>query len=226
MMETKLAFDDATSRGSEAGQTETIWQGTAGHVSPPVAPMGTDHLVEAPALPVREHTLGGERWYAVCHKPHEAPIARQKIRKLGFQTHWPRFILRRPRRDDTIAPLFPGYLFVRFDLTRRSWGPINAIGEVVGLLGAVNGRPPVAAPTGEVERLIDWAGGCDAVIDDTLDNVETIASGTTVLIMDGVLAGKSGILRGDRGEARVAVLMTMMGMEREIILPRRSLRPA
>lgn len=204
----------------------TIGQVMDGPVSPPVAHSGTDHLVEAPALPVREHMRGGERWYAVRHQPHEAPVARQKIRKLGFQTHWPRFILRRPRRDDTIAPLFPGYLFVRIDLARRSWGPIQAIDEVTGLLGAIQGRPPVPAPVGEVERLIDRAGGCDRVIDDTIDNLEPVASGDSILIMDGVLAGKAGILRGDRGEARVAVLMTMMGIEREVIIPRKMVRKA
>jgi len=219
-----IMLDDTMRQMAEAGQTETIGQVMDGPVSPPVAPTGTDPLVEAPALPVREHTQGSERWYAVRHQPHEAPIARQKIRKLGFQTHWPRYILRRPRRDDTIAPLFPGYLFVRIDLARRSWGPIQAIEEVTGLLGAIQGRAPVPAPFGEVERLIQRAGGCDRVIDDTLDNVEPIAPGDAVLVVDGVLAGHGGILRSDRGEARVALLMTMMGVQREVIVPRKAVR--
>ncbi|WP_160119655.1 transcription termination/antitermination protein NusG [Rhodovarius lipocyclicus] len=207
----------------DAIQTKSIGQGTAGPVSSPDAGRGTDPLERAPGSSGATHS---ERWYAVHHKAHEAPTARLKIRRLGFQTHWPRYILRRPRRDDVITPLFPGYLFVKLDIRRRSWGPIQAIDEVVGMLGAYDGRPPAAAPIGEVERLIQRAGGCDKVIDETPDSLLEMQPGDSVLIVDGLFNGFGGLLRGDHGPERVAVLMTMLGIQREVIVPRRNIRRA
>lgn len=220
-------LDDANPTCVDASQTEIIRQGTAGLVSPPDAPTGTAPLERAASSSGVTHiSPTSERWYAVRHKSHEAPNARLKIRKLGFITHWPRFILRRPRRDDVITPLFPGYLFVRADFHRRSWGPIQAIEEVVGLLGAIDGKPPAAARVGEVEKLIDRAGGCDRVIDETPDSLMELQPGDDVLIVDGLFRGWRGMMGADRGEARVAVMMTMFGVEREVIVPKRVVRKA
>lgn len=220
-------LDDANPTAVHGCQSEIIRQGTAGLVSPPDTHAGSAGPEEAAGFSgSKTMEPPFERWYAVRHKVHEAPVARLKIRKLGFVTHWPRYILRRPRRDDVITPLFPGYLFVRAEFRHRSWGPIQAIDEVVGLLGAIDGKPPAAARVGEIEKLIQRAGGVDRVIDETPDSLMELMPGDDVMIVDGIFSGWKGMLGADKGEARVAVMMTMFGVEREVIIPKRVVRRA
>jgi transcriptional antiterminator RfaH len=61
-------------------------------------------------------------WYAVSTKPHQEKLAESHIKQCGIECFLPllkeRKIIRRTRKT-VIEPLFPGYLFARFDLAKH-----------------------------------------------------------------------------------------------------------
>lgn len=62
-------------------------------------------------------------WYAVRTKPHQEKQAELSIKRNGIECFLPMLkenkIVRRLKRT-VVAPLFPGYLFVRIDLAEQS----------------------------------------------------------------------------------------------------------
>ena len=59
------------------------------------------------------------QWYTVNTKPQHERVAELSLQKLGVETFYPqlkqRKVIRR-RAETRIGPLFPGYLFARFQL--------------------------------------------------------------------------------------------------------------
>lgn len=219
-------LDDTQGHLAMLRPTETIRRGTASHVIPSAPVSGPAALGEASALPVRKLS---DRWYVVRHKPFEGFRARTAIRRLGYDVHWPRVVVRQPRRNDEIQPLFPGYLFARFHVARGGWGLIHRAAGVVGILGVEAGRSPLPVPVGEVERLISRAHGMQALIDETGDDdaaVLPLSEGTEVMILDPMLMGQRGLLRSDKGGDRVKVLLNLLGADRVVEIERSKVRAA
>ena len=50
---------------------------------------------------------------------------------------------RAPRPGHRDAPLFPGYLFLHFDLEKHGWGPLRRIPHVLGLVQFGGVVPPI-----------------------------------------------------------------------------------
>ena len=65
-----------------------------------------------------EHLAAQSSWYVVQVHAHAETKAQMHLTRQGFETYVPRYLKRRrhARRTDTVAaPLYPAYLFVRFD---------------------------------------------------------------------------------------------------------------
>jgi transcriptional antiterminator RfaH len=217
-------LDDTGNNLAPLRLTKAIQRGTASYVTSSAPSMGPEAPDEAQALPVRKLS---ERWYVIRHKPFEGFRARNAIRRLGFEVHWPRTIVRVPRRNDVIEPLFPGYLFARFDINRAGWGRIPRADAVVGVLGLEQGGTPIPVPSGEVERLIAQARAIDLPIEPPEDAeaaVTPLAEGVEVTILDARLMGAKGLLKADRGGERVKVLLNILGAERLVEVPRALVR--
>lgn len=217
-------LDDTREHLAPLRLTEVIRRGTASHVTPSAAQSAPEAPDEAQAPPVRKHS---ERWYVIRHKPFEGHRARNAIRRLGFEVHWPRAIVRQPRRNDVIEPLFPGYLFARFDVARAGWAAINKPDPIVGIVGVKEQGGPIPVPVGAVERLIAQAGAIDLPIipaEDADDVVVPLAAGEEVMLLDPHWMGLRGLLKADRGGERVKVLLTVLGAERLVEVPRASVR--
>ena len=58
-------------------------------------------------------------WYAIHTQPHQETLSESSLQRLGIEIFFPRLqqrkIIRRVARTIT-APLFPGYLFARFNM--------------------------------------------------------------------------------------------------------------
>lgn len=228
-------LDDMPKLLAEAVQTETIWRGAAGPVSPPDAQMGTEALDGAPARPVRKPFLGqSERWYCVRHENYEGARARLSLIAKGFHhVHWPRAVLRPRRSHDQVVPIFENYLFVAFDHRRGGWGEVKRADSVLAILGLREVGRPVAVPSGEIERLIQLAGDIDGVIDLTGDAAERkrlaerpdiLPAGADVTFVDTELFAQPALLRADRGRERVELMMTWFGAERPVSASRDRLK--
>jgi transcriptional antiterminator RfaH len=61
-------------------------------------------------------------WFLINSKPRQELVAEQSLRRLGVETLFPRVkeekTIRR-RKQIVVGPLFPGYLFARFEVASR-----------------------------------------------------------------------------------------------------------
>src|SRR5215831_10830985 len=104
----------------------------------------TDMMASVPIASARR-----DRWYLAHTRPNNERKAEFHLNAQGFVTFLPQIekTIRHARRLATVRrPLFPRYLFVRFDVTQDRWLSVNGtIG--VGRLVMQDGRP-VAVPIG------------------------------------------------------------------------------
>ena len=115
--------------------------------------------------------------------------------------------------------MFPRYLFVRLDQVTDDWGPIRS---TVGVSGLVYfGQRPARIPLELIETLRQHVGA---------DGVHEllpreIGVGDTVRIVDGVMAGYTGICQARSGKERVAVLLHVAGKASMVSVPVGQLEP-
>jgi transcription antitermination factor NusG len=95
---------------------------------------------------------GGIRWFALRVRSNFEKVASQILEQKGYQSFLPVYHCRN-RWSDRIKtverPLFPGYLFCRFDQQERL--PILITPGVVGVVGL--GKTPVPIPEAEIEAV-------------------------------------------------------------------------
>jgi len=164
-------------------------------------------------------------WICIQHRADDGARVRIGLRRKGFLVHWPRVVSRRPRRDDVLRPLFPGYLFARPDAC--PWQAALEVKSVIRVLGVRESGAPRTVPDSYVDELIEMAGGIDGVIPAREDVVAAWRPGVTVLrITSGPWQGLSGLLWSERGRERVEVLLRVLGMERPVSVPRSMVREA
>lgn len=156
------------------------------------------------------------RWCAVQCQPHRERAALLHLLNQDFQTFLPfrERTRRHARKIETVrVPYFPGYLFVRLDLTREPWRRINSTFGVVRLV--MNGEFPAAAPIGVVEALMEACGQGSVLSPEPLLSV-----GDRVRVLLGPFADLLGELDQLSDSGRVRVLLDIMGGRTPVQLPR------
>lgn len=172
----------------------------------------------------------GEQWFVVQTHANAERIAHRNIQALGFWCHFAQFVRMRrmmrhgrpvmangkPVEEESIRPLFPGYLFVRFDPDVPGWGGIMRTGGVVRLFSMMTsgglGYRPTPIPDAVVEHWIGQGREGDGVIDDRKPAFAPIMSNEVVRIAQGYLAGHEGICQMSDGD-RIKVLLDVMGRQ-------------
>jgi transcriptional antiterminator RfaH len=204
-------------------ETSAIGSGEAGPVPGSAAPdegrdAGSAREADGPVPPQWSPALPN-CWLTVHHRADSGAQVRLALRRLGIEVHWPRLVVRRPRQDDVLRPLFPGYCFAAMDPTRQSWSHLK-VDKVLGLVGVREYGRPTALRNGEVEALISMAGDAiDGVIGPTQDARPIFRQGDRLRVVAGPFAGLLATFKGDRPQDRVAVLMEVLG-KAAIDLPR------
>jgi transcriptional antiterminator RfaH len=84
---------------------------------------------------------GGSRWYCAWTLQQRERRAADLIRDAGFESYLPMHVERTACWHKLIVPLFPRYVFVRFDRDRDPWGKIIAVRAVCGLIQHGLGLP-------------------------------------------------------------------------------------
>jgi len=88
----------------------------------------------------------GRKWYLVYTKPRNEDALEKKFAGLGFEVLNPRVKERRcvrRRAVETVSPLFPCYLFIRFDIF-RNFRLVKYSRGVRKIVGSENCPTPVA----------------------------------------------------------------------------------
>lgn len=153
-------------------------------------------------------------WYAINSKPHQEFLAESSLKVLGVDTLCPLLreikIVRGKFREST-SPLFPGYLFARFDLDQLFRGVLYARG---------------------VKKLVTF-GFEPSVVDDEL--IESIRSrlkddclvrskplflpGQSVRIQQGPLHGLEAVFECEmKGEQRAVLLLKALFYQARLVV--------
>ena len=165
--------------------------------------------------------IGLEAWYAVATKPRAEAVALEQLARQGYQCLLPR--VRRVLRSaagvrSRIESLFPNYLFLRADPDRVSLAPIRSTRGAIGLVRF--GAEPARLPDAVVERIVSRIDKDDGLI--KLASPELVA-GQEVRVVDGPLVGLDGVFVCVEGADRARLLLQLLGVGREIVVPRSQL---
>jgi transcriptional antiterminator NusG len=146
--------------------------------------------------------MSKQAWYALKVRTRSEPIALVSLSYQGFDTYCPEIVVRR-RYSDRIKtvtePIFPGYVFCRFDLSRKS----KVLGSnAVEYIVSFNGEPAslLASEIESVRRVVQ-AGGSAAPLP---------KSGERVRIIAGSLQDIEGVFMREANESRFIVSVQLL----------------
>lgn len=167
---------------------------------------------------ISEETL----WYCVKARPrHELTAKASLVSTVGVEVFCPMMKFERARRNGrmrVIEAMFPGYLFARFSYAAQHRQIATTTG--ISTILKFGGLPAVVAPSiiGDLRALV--------AADETVEIPSEFQPGTEVQVVEGPLRGmRSVVTRVLPGRARVAILLEMLGMTREIEVEERLLLP-
>jgi transcriptional antiterminator RfaH len=152
-----------------------------------------------------------KQWYVVNTKAREEPKASFNLKRQGFNSYLPQYkkTRRHARRIDTVlAPLFPKYLFIEFDLDLESWSSINSTAGVKKLI--MFGSLPATLPSELVEE-IRTREDVEGVV--SLSQYLKIKQGDQVTVNSGAFNEHRGIFECQDDDKRSIILLKLMGRD-------------
>ena len=153
-------------------------------------------------------------WYAISTKPHQEKQAELHIKQCGIECFLPLLkeskIIRRMRKT-VIGPLFPGYLFARFDLDKH----YRAVSYATGVRKIVEfGSGPVELDATMIDAIKERLNNGYV----TLMPVRPV-HGQVVHIKGGPLAGMEAVfMREMRDRSRVLLLLNTLGLHAKLTI--------
>jgi transcriptional antiterminator RfaH len=155
-------------------------------------------------------------WHVVQVHGHAEHKAQLHLTRQGFETYVPRYLKRRrhARRTDTVAaPLYPSYLFVRFNPLIHRWRSIHSTVGVVRLV--CNGDVPAALDQAIIDGLKSRESA-DGFIQ--LERRPQFAPHDKVRVCEGALFDCLGLVEGMSDRDRVVILLDMLGRKVRVVL--------
>jgi transcription antitermination factor NusG len=158
-------------------------------------------------------------WYAVRVKSNFERVVSSQLHRAGFEEYWPTYRSRRrwsDRLKDVDVPLFPGYVFARFDRSHRV--PLLQLPGVVEIMGF--GRQPSPIPEEEISAV-------RRILSFSINYFPWpfLRVGQLVQIEFGPLAGLQGIFVQAKGRYRLVVSIEMLQRSVGVEIDRDSVRP-
>jgi transcription antitermination factor NusG len=177
---------------------------------------GNSALQQRAALPPPDQLS----WYALRIQSRLASVASTTLRGKGYEEFSPLYRSRR-RWSDRIKelelPLFPGYLFCRFDVSDRLV-PILTTPGVIGIVGI--GKTPAPVDLDEIEAIrVILRSGLAA------QPWPSLRVGSKVYIERGPLAGLEGIITNTDKVYRLIVSVSLLQRSVAVEIDREWARP-
>ena len=152
------------------------------------------------------------KWYLLQHKPNKQKIALENLKRQGFETFYP--LLEKTNRTNSrfknsFSPLFPGYIFVSFDIEDSNWIKIKytiGVSKIVGF----NSIPS------EVPQDIILALQQKYQRSHELLSAKNIKTGVNTKILKGPLSGFVGKIEEYDAISRIKILLEFMGNQKRI----------
>ena len=162
-------------------------------------------------------------WFLAQLRPNSLRLALDNLGRQGFVAFCPRHIETRRRAGrfiDVEAPLFPGYIFVTFDPETAPWRAINNTRGVSRLV-AFGGSSPTPVPDLLIQALMARCDSAGALMPET-----QFAAGEIVHVIGGPFADFAARVETMAAQARVWVLLDIMGRETRVALDAAQLQKA
>lgn len=159
-------------------------------------------------------------WFLAQVKPNSLNIADKNLKRQGFTTFLPldeQTVKRNGKFVTTLRPLFPGYIFVAFDLARGFWRAVNSTYGITRLVSF--GKEPKAVPPGLVSQLMLR---CDA--EGKLLPPTRLKPGDQVTLTSGPFGNFVAEVEKLAPDQRVWVLMDIMGGQKRVAVGADQLR--
>jgi transcription antitermination factor NusG len=161
---------------------------------------------------------GNDLWFALYVKPRHEKVVDESVKSKGYTSFLPTFRNRHRsggRIQEVDLPLFPGYLFCRFDPVDRL--PLLKIPGVFQVV-SFGGKPmPIEDIQLERLRIVARSGSGRPW--------PYLPSGTRVRIAQGALQGLEGILISSKGTNRLVVSIDMMQRSVAVEIDRNLAKP-
>jgi transcriptional antiterminator RfaH len=162
-----------------------------------------------------------KEWFILQFKPNSHHQATKNLNQQGFETFLPLsdFTSRKASRFiSTNRPLFPGYMFIRFNRTETKWHSIN---NTYGVSRLVTFNSILKSiPTTFVNSLMmryDLSG--------KLLPIKKLKKGDQVKVLKGPFANFIATVEKYESDQRVWILMDLMGRKTKIQTPSDTLHP-
>jgi len=143
-------------------------------------------------------------WFALQTRPKNERKVESLLRQKGYECFTPTYRLKRKWSDRVVEidfPLFPGYVFCRFNA--------SALGKAISTQG--------------VTRIVGFGGTPAEVAREEIESLQLLAqsnflrepwkylpSGTIVLVETGPLAGVQGIISAGENNMRLVISVTLL----------------
>jgi transcriptional antiterminator RfaH len=155
-------------------------------------------------------------WFCLKSKPRQEAVAVRNLKAVGeIEVFFPR--IRRTRRGheknkEVIEPLFPGYIFVKFN-PEDSQGSVKSTRGVLHLVS--KGGKAVDVDNKVIDEL--KALGPEGILS-MLD--EELKVGAKIKVIRGIFAGSEGeVIKLATPQKRIAVLLTLLGAQQSVEMP-------
>ena len=160
-----------------------------------------------------------DSWYALHVKPRFEKYVTGQLSGKGYETFMPSYVSKRKWSDRVkplVIPLFPGYVFCRFNVNTRL--PILVTPGVMAVVGV--GKAPVAINDSEIVAI-------QRVIDSGLPTQRWpyLNCGEMVRVEAGPLEGLSGIVVRMKGTDRLIVSVSLLMRSVSVEIDRKFVKP-
>lgn len=149
-----------------------------------------------------------QAWYAAQLRPNGDALALVNLQRQGFTAFRP--LIWETRRSEKgpkrlLKPMFPGYVFVQFDITKPEWSQIRSTRGISRLVGNISGGPS-RLPTGLIDALKQRCAG-----NETENAVDVFEMGDKVYVSSGPFAAFLATVERMDAQNRVWLLIDFMG---------------
>ena len=153
-------------------------------------------------------------WACARLEPKREAVAQHFLELAGYQVYIPRIReqrLRSSRRIEVIAPLFPAYGFI---LIQAQWHSARWSIGVTAII--MDGEAPAKVPDPVIDEIQrrEVRGAVE------LPQAPGMKAGDRVRVSGGAFKGFVGLYHGMSGRQRVEVLLSILGGQQRVTLPR------
>jgi len=156
-----------------------------------------------------------KEWFILQFKSNSHHLAAKNLNRQGFETFLPLHETtsrRLSRFINTSKPLFPGYMFIRFDTAESEWHKINSTYGVSRLITFNSVLKSI--PTIFVDHLMKRYG-----LSGKLIPIQKLKKGDQVTVLKGPFANFIATVEKYEADQRIWILMDLVGRKTKIQTP-------